>query len=113
MTKVLVTAALLAALLPTNAALADDHVIAPPDSLKWSAGPPSLPAGAQIAIVSGDPGKEGLYVLRLRLPAGFKVPAIHCLRVATGVEEGTNQVQRAPSSMRCNGRLSAPLAMQR
>ena len=74
MTKVLVTAALLAALLPTNAALADDHVIAPPDSLKWSAGPPSLPAGAQIAIVSGDPGKEGLYVLRLKLPAGYKVP---------------------------------------
>src|ERR1700682_5691686 len=35
-------------------------------------------------------------------PAGFRVPAIHCLRVATGVEEGTNQVQRAPSSMRCN-----------
>ena len=26
--------------------------------------------------------------------AGFKVPAIHCLRVAMGVEEGTNQVQR-------------------
>ena len=46
-------------------------------------------------------------------PAGFKVPAIHCLRVATGVEDGTNQVQRAPSSMRCNGRLSAPLAMHK
>jgi anti-sigma factor ChrR (cupin superfamily) len=74
MTKVLVTAALLAALLPATAASADDHVIAPPDSLKWSAGPPALPPGAQIAIVSGDPGKEGLYVLRLKLPAGYKVP---------------------------------------
>ena len=29
-------------------------------------------------------------------PAGFSVPAIHCLRVASGVEVGTNQVQRAP-----------------
>ena len=57
-------------LLPATAASADDHVIAPPDSLKWSAGPPALPPGAQIAIVSGDPGKEGLYVLRLKLPAG-------------------------------------------
>src|SRR5450631_2434011 len=36
-------------------------------------------------------------------PAGRNVPAIHCLRVANGVEEGTNQVQRAPSSIRCNG----------
>ena len=44
-------------------------------------------------------------------PAGFKVPAIHCLRVATGVEVGTNHVQRAPSSMRLSGCCSAPLAM--
>jgi anti-sigma factor ChrR (cupin superfamily) len=73
MIKMLVTATLLAGLLPTAAA-AQDHVIAPPDSLKWSAGPPALPKGAQIAIVSGDPSKEGLYVLRLKVPAGYKVP---------------------------------------
>ncbi len=42
-------------------------------------------------------------------PAGFKVPAIHCLRVANGVEEGTNQVQRAPSSMRFKRMLDSPL----
>ncbi len=73
MIKMLVTTALLAGVLPT-AAVAQDHVIAPPDSLKWSAGPPALPKGAQIAIVSGDPSKEGLYVLRLKVPAGYKVP---------------------------------------
>ena len=74
MIRTFMTAGLLAGVLTTTAALADDHVIAPPDSLKWSAGPPSLPPGAQIAIVSGDPAKEGLYVLRLKLPAGYKVP---------------------------------------
>ena len=77
MTKVLVTAALLAAaLLPATAAPAADHVIAPPDSLKWSAGPPALPPGAQIAIVSGDPGKEALYVLA-QLPGRLQGAAAH------------------------------------
>jgi uncharacterized RmlC-like cupin family protein len=78
MTKRLVTAAVLFVLLPMTAAVADDHVLVRPDGLKWAAGPPFLQAGAQIAIVSGDPGKEGLYVLRLKLPAGFKVaPHMH------------------------------------
>jgi hypothetical protein len=78
MTKILVTAAALAVLLPMTVAVADDHVLVRPDSLKWAPGPPFLPAGAQIAIVSGDPSKEGLYVLRLKLPAGFKVlPHMH------------------------------------
>jgi quercetin dioxygenase-like cupin family protein len=78
MIKILVTTAALAALLPMTIAVADDHVLARPDTLKWVAGPPFLQAGAQIAIVSGDPSKEGLYVLRLKLPAGFKVaPHMH------------------------------------
>jgi quercetin dioxygenase-like cupin family protein len=35
--------------------------------------PPALAKGAEIAIVSGDPSMEGPYVLRLKLPAGFKI----------------------------------------
>jgi uncharacterized protein (DUF1330 family) len=45
------------------------------DDVKWGPVPPNIPAGAQIAIISGDPGKEGLYVIRLKMPAGYKVPA--------------------------------------
>lgn len=44
-------------------------------SIKWAAGPPALPKGAQIAVLYGDPGKEGPFVYRLKLPAGYKVPA--------------------------------------
>src|SRR5262249_7340752 len=36
--------------------------------------PPSVPAGAQAYGVVGDPTKEGGYVVRLRFPAGYKVP---------------------------------------
>jgi quercetin dioxygenase-like cupin family protein len=45
------------------------------DDVKWGPVPPNIPAGAQIAVISGDPGKEGLYVIRLKMPAGYKVPA--------------------------------------
>ena len=77
-TKMFKLVAALAVLVPMTVALADDHVLVRPDSLKWVAGPPFLQPGAQIAIVSGDPSKEGLYVIRLKLPAGFKVaPHMH------------------------------------
>jgi hypothetical protein len=57
-------------------AAADDHmVVVSPDGLKWGAAPPAFPKGAQLAVVSGDPSKEGLYVIRLKVPAGYKVPA--------------------------------------
>ena len=52
----------------------DGHVILTPDKLQWKANP-SLPPGAQTAVVSGDPSKTGsLYVLRAKLPDGYKVP---------------------------------------
>lgn len=50
------------------------HKVLTPPEIKWSAGPPSLPAGAQAAVLYGDPAKEGLFVLRLRLPKGYKIP---------------------------------------
>ena len=46
-----------------------------PDALKWGPAPPSLPKGAQAAVLAGDPGKPGLWTLRLKLPAGYKIPA--------------------------------------
>ena len=45
------------------------------DDVKWSPAPNVFPARAQIAIVSGNPFKEGLYVVRLKMPAGYKIPA--------------------------------------
>lgn len=45
-----------------------------PRELEWKDGPASLPAGAQFSVLRGDPGQEGPFVMRLRLPAGFRVP---------------------------------------
>ena len=46
-----------------------------PADLKWGAGPPSLPSGAQMAVVSGDPGKAGMFTVEIKFPAGYAVPA--------------------------------------
>ena len=43
--------------------------------LKWGPAPDFIPKGAQVAVLSGDPSKEGLYVVRLKLPTGYKIPA--------------------------------------
>jgi hypothetical protein len=51
-----------------------EHVLVRPDDLKWSPAPPGLPAGAKVAVLSGDPTKAAPYVLRAKLPAGYKVP---------------------------------------
>ncbi|HEV2672804.1 MAG TPA: cupin domain-containing protein [Gemmatimonadales bacterium] len=44
-------------------------------AVKWGPGPDFLPAGAGFAVLQGDPGKTGVYTIRLHLPDGFKFPA--------------------------------------
>ena len=63
--------ALIALALP---ALADGSVVTA-DGIKWDAAPPVLPKGAQFAVVAGDPSKDGPYVVRLKMPANYRIPA--------------------------------------
>ena len=45
--------------------------------MKWGPAPPGLPAGAQLAVLSGDPGKEGMFTIRIKFPAGYSVAPHH------------------------------------
>jgi anti-sigma factor ChrR (cupin superfamily) len=45
--------------------------------LKWGPAPAVFPKGAEATIISGDPSKDEPYVLRLKMPAGYKIPAHH------------------------------------
>ena len=47
----------------------------PPAQIQWKDGPPSLPKGARIAVLEGDPAKEGMFVMRVKVPDGFHIPA--------------------------------------
>ena len=44
-----------------------------PAGLKWGPAPPSLPRGAQLAVLAGDPQSAGMFTIRLRFPPGYSV----------------------------------------
>jgi ketosteroid isomerase-like protein len=50
------------------------HTMVAPNTLKWSDGPPTLPPGIKMAVVSGDPTQAGPFVLRAQVPAGYRGP---------------------------------------
>src|ERR1700692_3465189 len=45
------------------------------NDVKWGPAPNVFPAGAQIAVASGDPLQTGLYVVQLKFPAEYRLPA--------------------------------------
>ena len=56
------------------ASAASSHVMLAPGELKWGDAPPSLPPGAKMAVVQGDPTQAQPFVIRAQVPAGYKVP---------------------------------------
>jgi len=60
------------------------------NEIKWGAAPPTLPAGAKLAVLNGDPGKPGPFVMRLMMPAGYVIaPHWHTLAEQLTVISGT------------------------
>jgi len=49
------------------------HVMVAAADLKWGPPPPVFEKGATFTVLSGDPGKPGLFVVRLTMPAGYKI----------------------------------------
>lgn len=75
--RMLTTALLLSSVM--SIARADEataaHTMLLPADLKWGDAPPVLPPGAKLAVLAGDPGKPGLFIVRLKFPANYKIPA--------------------------------------
>jgi quercetin dioxygenase-like cupin family protein len=72
------TASLFVPMMFSISALAADpgseDVFIDPKDIKWGDAPPSLPKGAKVAVLYGDPGKNGPFAMRLKAPAGYKIP---------------------------------------
>jgi quercetin dioxygenase-like cupin family protein len=65
-------------------------IVATPDAIKWAAAPAVLPAGARLAVLEGDPGKQGPFTMRLSMPAGYRIPPhFHPVTEHVTVIEGT------------------------
>jgi hypothetical protein len=45
-----------------------------PDAIHWGAAPNALPAGAELAVLEGNPMAPGAYTMRLKMPDGIQDP---------------------------------------
>ena len=65
-----------------------------PDQIKWGPPPPFLAAGAQVAVIEGDPmASSGDFTLRIKMPDGFKIaPHFHPNRENVTVISGNFKV---------------------
>jgi quercetin dioxygenase-like cupin family protein len=66
------------------------HGMYTPDAIKWGDPPPFVPKGAKLAVLYGDPNKEGLFVIRVKLPANYRIaPHSHPTDEVVTVLSGT------------------------
>ncbi|MES1259797.1 MAG: cupin domain-containing protein [Gemmatimonadota bacterium] len=66
------TATALLILLAGGTAAAQAPAMSPPP-LKWGPAPAIFPAGAQMAVLQGDPSGTAEFTVRLRFPNGYKI----------------------------------------
>ena len=63
------------------------------EGLQWGDAPPVLGKGAKLAVLQGDPTKAGPFVMRLSMPAGYKIaPHWHTQTENATVMSGTFMV---------------------
>jgi hypothetical protein len=71
-------------------ALAGMAVVESSKQVTWGPTPPQFLPGGQLAVLAGDPSKAGLYTIRFKMPAGYKVsPHWHPADVSVTVITGT------------------------
>ena len=65
-----------------------------PDQIQFGPVPPVLPAGAQLAVLEGDPmGSFGAFTIRLKMPDGYRIaPHWHPKRENVTVISGSFKV---------------------
>lgn len=59
--------------LSAAAVAADEQIFVNSSDLKWMDAPAALPKGAKLAVLYGDPTKNGPFVIRLMAPAGYRI----------------------------------------
>jgi quercetin dioxygenase-like cupin family protein len=62
-------------LLAMGSAARADTVALNTGNIKWVDAPPIFPRGAKFAVIAGDPNAKGIFVVRLMLPAKYRIPA--------------------------------------
>jgi quercetin dioxygenase-like cupin family protein len=50
------------------------HTLTTPEQIQWQVNPPSLPPGAKMVVLDGDPSKPGFFTIRGWMPGGYRIP---------------------------------------
>lgn len=50
-----------------------DHIMVMPNAIKWGNTPPGLPPGSKAAVIEGNPNVAGLFTMRAKIPANYKI----------------------------------------
>ena len=80
------------------------HIVALPDQLQYKPNA-SLPPGAKVAVLEGDPTKEGYFAMRAVLPDGYRIPPhFHPCRERVTVLSGTFYLGAGDSFDQSRGR---------
>jgi hypothetical protein len=95
------------------------HAIVPADKVKWGPGPAHLPAGAELAVLEGNPSEKGPVTLRLRFPANYSIPPhwhsmaerVTVLSGALNVGMGDELDRRVSQALEPGGFVSLPAEM--
>lgn len=77
-----------------NAPAPEPHaIVATPENIQWAPAPPSLPPGAKVALLEGNPAQPGPFTMRIWLPDGYRIaPHTHPGNERVTVISGTFQV---------------------
>jgi hypothetical protein len=95
------------------------HTLVPADKVQWGPAPSSLPPGAQISVLEGDPSQKGAVTLRLKFPANYAVPPhwhsmterVTVLSGALNVGMGDKLDRQASQKLDPGGFVSLPAKM--
>jgi quercetin dioxygenase-like cupin family protein len=96
------------------------HVLVPADKVQWGPAPPVFPAGAQIAVLEGNPSEKGPVTLRLRFPADYNIAAhwhsmaetVTVLSGAFNVGMGDKLDRQTSQELQPGGFVSLPAGMR-
>ncbi len=94
------------------------HAMVAPGDFKWGDPPPGLPAGGRVAVVAGDPSQAVPFVLRVQVPAGYKIglhwhPTTENLTVFSGtIALGTDKADEPMKDVRAGSLVVMPAEMR-
>src|SRR5215207_4854200 len=87
----------------------DGHKMLSPQEIKWAPAPPSIPPGAEAAVLYGDPSKDGMFAMRLKFPKGYKIaPHTHPKPEVLTVISGTFRLGMGETADSSKAKAYAP-----